>query len=129
MKVFESKGRSGGLGFLLGFALTFFFSVAGAVAAVVVAYLWDVPVAQTEPAAPRLPPPAPPLSPDALTVATFTAATGWHGRRILFDRGQLQIEGVCTVLPPDVLAYARRGQVSWASDAMRDWVADWAARG
>ena len=52
MKVFEGKGRSGGAGFLLGFALTFFFSVAGAVAALVVAYLWDVPVAQTGPAAP-----------------------------------------------------------------------------
>jgi hypothetical protein len=128
MRVFEGKGRSGGAGFLLGFALTFFFSVAGAVAALVVAYLWDVPVAQSEPAAPRLPPPAPPLSPEALTVATFTAATGWYGRRIAFDRGALQIEGVCAVLPAHVLTYARQGQVTWASDAMREWIAEWAAR-
>jgi hypothetical protein len=129
MKVFESKGRSGGAGFLLGFALTFFFSVAGAVAAVVLAYVWDAPLAQTGAAATRLPPPAPPLGPDALTVATFTGATGWYGRHVLFDRGVLQVEGVCVVLPADVLAYARQGQVSWESDAMRDWVADWAGRG
>ena len=94
-----------------------------------VAYLWDVPVAQPEPAAPRLPPPAPPLSPEALTVATFTSATGWYGRRIVYDRGLLQIEGVCTVRPADVLDYARQGHLAWASEAMREWVADWAARG
>ena len=129
MKVFESKGRSGGAGFLLGFALTFFFSVAGAVAALVVAYLWDAPASPSQPAASRLPPPAPPVSPEALTVATFSAATGWYGRRILFDRGALQIEGVSTVLPAHVLSYAQKGQVSWASDAMGEWVADWAARG
>jgi hypothetical protein len=129
MKVFESKGRSGGAGFLLGFALTFFFSVAGAAAAVAVAYLWDAPLAQPDPAAPRLPPPAPPLSAEALTVATFTSATGWYGRRVVYDRGLLQVEGVCVVLPAHVQDYARNGQVEWASDAMRDWIADWAARG
>jgi hypothetical protein len=129
MKVFEGTGRSGGAGFLLGFALTFFLSIAGAVAAIVVAYLWDVPVAQGGPAAPRLPPPAPPLSPEALTVATFTSATGWHGRRIVYDRGLLQIEGVCPVLPGQVLDYARQGHITCASDVLRDWIADWAARG
>jgi hypothetical protein len=129
MKVFEGKGRSAGAGFLLGFALTFFLSVAGAVAAVLVAYLWDAPATQAGPAASRLPPPPPPLSPEALTVATFTAATGWYGRRVVFDRGELQIEDVCVVLPGHVLAYARQGQISWASDAMREWIADWAARG
>ena len=129
MKVFEGKGRSGGAGFLLGFALTFFFSIAGAAAAVAVAYLWDVPLAQPEPAAPRLPPPPPPLGPEALTVATFTSATGWYGRRILFDRGALQLEGICLLTPAYVLAYARQGHLTWASDALCDWVTDWAARG
>ena len=61
-------------------------------------------------------------------MATFTSATGWSGRRILSDRGMLQIEGVCTVLPADVLAYARQGQISWASDTMREWIVGWTAR-
>jgi hypothetical protein len=132
MRVFESRGRPGGWGFLLGFALTFFLSVAGAVAAVVIAYLWEDPVAQ-----PVLPlatgygpsswPPAP--GPEALTVATFGPSTGWWGRRILFDRGALQVEGVATVLPRHVQDYVRSGQADWASGAMRDWIAQWAARG
>ena len=129
MKVFESKGRPGGTGFLMGFALTFFLHVAGAVAAVVIAYCWDASASPFAPAAPRLPPPAPPLSPDALTVATFNSATGWSGRCIVHDRGLLQIEGVCTVLPAHVLTYARRGEITWASDALRGWIEEWAAGG
>jgi hypothetical protein len=128
MKLFESKGRSGGAGFLMGFALTVVFSVAGAVAALVVAYLWDAPVTgsgQAPAAAPG--PPPPPASAEALTIADFTSVTGWCGRRILFDRGLLQVEGVCAVLPAHVLAYARQGYIRWASDAMRDWIEEWAA--
>jgi len=177
MVLFRGKGRSAGGGFALGFLLTFFFSIIGAVAAVLISYLIgparsayaQAPVAPQTPYAPQAPiapqvpytpqsptpaqtpyaaspaapqtpsdpgPGAPPAAPAAApavsagaqTIATFGPSTGWNGKRIVYDQGYLQIEGVGVVGPADVLTYADAGQIDWASDAMRDYVKGLAGR-
>jgi len=61
-------------------------------------------------------------------IATFNATTGWTGRRITFTAGSFLLDGHGPVAAADVLAYGQRGQLDWAHDGMRTWVAQLAAR-
>ena len=122
MTVFRAKGRSAGGGFALGFFLTLFFTVLGAIAALLIVYLSGPAAADRGYGEGFVPQPPPPVSPDAQMIATFGPTTGWHGRRIIYDAGRIVIEGVGSVSAPGVLSYEEQGQIEWASPAMRDWL-------
>ncbi len=123
MRVYRGKGYSAGAGFAIGFALTLFLSLIGAVVALLIVYL-------SRPSTPALargapvPPPPQTAGPNAQVIATFGPTTGWNGRRIVFDNGALLIEGVGPVSGQGVESYAKNGQIAWQSQAMRDWIAD-----
>ena len=123
MLVFKGKGRSPGLGFLLGFVLTLFLSLIGAVIALLIAYLSRSAPPASYAGAP-VPPPPETASPDAQVIATFGPTTGWNGKRIVFDGGVIQVEGVGPVSAKGVLSYEKQGQIDWASQGMHDWVAE-----
>jgi hypothetical protein len=120
--VFRRKGKSSTAGFALGFLLTLFLSLIGAITALLIAYLSRpsgvTPVGGGSP----VPPPA--ASPEARVIATFGPSTGWHGKRIVYQDGVLLIDGVGTVSLKAVQSYAKKGQIEWESPAMQSWVAD-----
>ena len=122
MKVFQSKGKSGGLGFAVGFFLTLFLSLIGAVVALLIAYLQSPASPERTTIGPVAPPPPPAVSADAQTIATFGHTTGWQGKRIVYDAGSIVVEGVGPVTASGVLSYEAQGQIEWASPAMRDWL-------
>jgi ABC-type transport system involved in multi-copper enzyme maturation permease subunit len=112
MTVFRSRGKSAGAGFALGFVLTFFLSLIGAVIAVVISYAQSGPTPYATPA------PSPPT-----LIATFGPTTGWVGKVITYDHRGFIIGGVGGVSAQGVLFYDEQGQIEWANDGMRDWVA------
>ncbi len=123
MVVFRGKGHSAGAGFAIGFVLSFFFSLIGAVIALLIVYLSSppnpLPVAGTP-----VPPPPQTAGPTAQTIATFGSSTGWQGKRIVYDNGELMVEGIGPVSAQGVLSYEEQGQIDWASPAMRAWIVD-----
>ena len=58
-----------------------------------------------------------------MLIATFGPATAWNGRQITYDGAGFALQDHGRVLPADVLAYERAGQLAWASDAAHEMVA------
>ena len=66
--------------------------------------------------------PAPPT-----LVGTFSAVTAWVGKTITYADGQFNLEGHGPIKAQDVLDYDQKGQLDWAHEGMREWVARTAA--
>lgn len=58
-----------------------------------------------------------------MVIATFGPITGWAGKTIAFENGQFTLEGHGPITAQDVLEYDRQGQLVWAYDGLREWVA------
>jgi len=63
----------------------------------------------------------------AVPTATFGPTTGWVGRSISFEHQEFILDGHGQVTPEAVLQYDRLGQLVWAYDGLREWVAQLAA--
>jgi hypothetical protein len=116
MNVFRTRGRSAAAGFALGFLLSFFFPLIGALIALVISYGRSGPGEQW--AASTLPATPPRL------IATFGPATGWVGRTITYDGRGFCIEGIGQVTAKGLLSYDEQSLVEWAHEGMREWVMD-----
>jgi DNA polymerase-3 subunit epsilon len=62
-------------------------------------------------------------------VATFGPTTGWAGRRIVFEDGQIVLVGHGPILAAHVVEYDRQGHLVWPYDGMRTWVYGQCANG
>jgi hypothetical protein len=58
-----------------------------------------------------------------LVVATFGASTAWCGKTIVFSDGVFFLEDHGPIQAADVLTYEEQGDLGWAYDGFRDWVA------
>jgi hypothetical protein len=58
-----------------------------------------------------------------MLVATFNSTTGWDGKTVAFENGQFALEGHGLITALDVLEYDRKGNLTWAYDGLREWVA------
>ena len=61
-----------------------------------------------------------------MLVATFLDNSAFAGKRILFNDGQLTLEESLPMTPIQVAELDSRGELDWASDALRRWIYDWA---
>lgn len=58
-----------------------------------------------------------------MLIATFGPSTGWAGKTIDYEGGVFTLEGHGQITASDVLAYDQRGDLEWAYDGLREWVA------
>lgn len=58
-----------------------------------------------------------------MLIATFNASTGWVGKTITRSGDVYALEDHGTIRPADIMRYDVAGQLAWASEEMRAWVA------
>jgi len=58
-----------------------------------------------------------------MIVATFNAATGSAGKTVTYDAGRFILEGHGEITAQAIWEYGQQGQLDWASDGTRAWVA------
>lgn len=57
-----------------------------------------------------------------MLVATFNETTGWKGRTIDYENGQLTLQGVGPVSAVTVALYDSQGHLTWPYQEMREWL-------
>ena len=58
-----------------------------------------------------------------MLIATFNETTGWVGKTIIREGGAFLLEGYGQVTAADVMRYDGQGDLLWAGDGLRGWVA------